>query len=498
VNALSLLASPMIRAIRTKFTLWYIGSFFGLSVVSWGIAELLFQEFALQSIDRSLKNGAKQVIAALPTCFRADVPPPAEPLHDCFDQRIRALFPTDPLLAQLLEKTLTGEIVNRAQTFSLHDETLPLSASARQAVAQENPVVETIQTTNFGELRLLTISFHPTLEQTYILQFGVMTGESKHAGALTNPLTLRPHIFMLTLPLMLLLTSMLGDLFMKKAFAPIHQIVAAARAITAEDLSHRLPAVNSRDEIGELADAFNEMIARLERSFQQIQQFSGDVAHELKTPLTALRGEIEVALRKERAPAEYQEILRSLFDDTERLTTLVEGLLFLARMDARSLAFSFTPVALDELLLDVYEQTSCAAAEKQVTLKLTTLETVTVNGDANLLHRALQNLLTNAIKYTPTGGSIDVLLRNNGEAAVFTIADTGIGIPAAALPFIFDRFYRVDQSRAQATGGAGLGLAIVQNIVALHGGKIEVNSQEGRGTTFRVALPVNQTVGAEC
>ena len=166
------------RAIRTKFTLWYIGSFFALSVLSWGIAELLFQEFALQSIDRSLKDGAKQLIAALPNCFHPDLTTPAEQLHDCFDQYVRALFPADPLLAQLLEKTLAGEIVSRAKTFSLRDETLPLSASARQAVAQENPLVETIQTTNFGELRLLTVSFHPTLEQTYILQFGVMTGET--------------------------------------------------------------------------------------------------------------------------------------------------------------------------------------------------------------------------------------------------------------------------------------------------------------------------------
>jgi heavy metal sensor kinase len=252
--------------------------------------------------------------------------------------------------------------------------------------------------------------------------------------------------------------------------------------------------VKSNDEIGELADTFNEMIARLERSFKQIQQFSGDVAHELKTPLTVIKGEIEVALRKERKTEEYQGILKSLSEETEKLRTIVEDLLFLSRMDAHSIPLAFTELPLDELLLEVYEEICPLAEKKQVTVVLKNVEQVNIKGDSGLLKRLLSNLILNAITYTPEGGKIELSLETSADTGLLIISDTGTGIPEESLPYIFDRFYRVDQSRSHDTGGSGLGLAIVQKIVEAHDGKIEVTSEVGKGTTFQVLFNSNSHI----
>jgi heavy metal sensor kinase len=272
-------------------------------------------------------------------------------------------------------------------------------------------------------------------------------------------------------------------------------MVTLTRSITAEDLSLRLEPIESHDEIGELADTLNEMISRLDRSFKQIKQFSGDVSHELKTPLTELKCNAEVALRQERTTEEYQETLKNVIEDAEQLQHIVEDLLLLARMDARSLPFSFTTVTLNEVFLEVFEHAHPFARKKNLALSFGEINPVTIIGDVGLLKRLLTNLIANAIQYTPSGGKLTFALRKKSNQAVLSIADTGIGIPKNALPYIFDRFYRVEQSRSHETGGSGLGLAIAQKIVEVHAGKISVQSTVGQGTTFRVCLPCSYANG---
>jgi len=248
--------------------------------------------------------------------------------------------------------------------------------------------------------------------------------------------------------------------------------------------------MGGKDEIGELAETFNEMISRLERSFKQIKQFSSDVSHELKTPLTAIRGEIEVTLRKEREIEGYKNTLRSLLEETGKLERIVENLLFLSRMDSQGIRFSFRRFALDESLLEVFEKIEKIAERKNLHLILKKIQQVNVEGESNQIERAIANLIGNAIKYTPESGRIEMSLEKERDFAKFTIKDTGMGIPEDELPYIFDRFYRVDKARSRETGGSGLGLAIVKWIVEAHKGNIEVKSKVGEGTVFVVFLPL--------
>jgi heavy metal sensor kinase len=279
---------------------------------------------------------------------------------------------------------------------------------------------------------------------------------------------------------------------MKRVFLPVKKMVTVTKSITAEDLSLRLDQLDSRDEIGELAETLNEMISRLDLSFQQIKRFSGDVSHELKTPLAQLRCNAEIALRTERTKKEYQHTLKSLIEDSDKLQKIVDDLLLLAKMESQSNSLNFTKFALHEVFFEVFEDTHLLAKQKKLALGFAEIDHVDMKGDHGLIKQLLSNLIMNAIQYTPKGGEVTFSLNTNSSYSVLTITDTGIGIPEEALPNIFDRFYRVDQSRSLETGGSGLGLSIAQKIAEVHGGRIFVESTAGKGTTFRVSLPCLQ------
>jgi len=483
----------MMTSIRAKFTFWYIGSFMTLILLSFLVSDALFHLFAVREIDRALLNGARKVEEALPACFSLATGQTSVEFQDCFDRMLRRLFPADVVYAQLQRAagSSDAEPMTLATSYALQQTPLPTSGNMINAAQRgAQPRFETFENSAVGfKLRLLSMPFSLSEGTSLTLQFGIVIGEKNYGVSLLSPLAERSHIFVIVFPIMFIITSVLGAIFMKRAFAPIHELSTLARQISAENLSQRIPAVRSHDEIGELAETFNEMIARLETSFQQIQQFSSDVAHELKTPLTVLKGEIEVALRKERSPDEYREMLADLFDAANELGKMVEDLLLLARIDARRVPVASEEVALDELTLETYESLLVLANQKQIAINLRKIESVTISGDAGLLKRVLSNLIVNAITYTPEGGAIELAVEAAPQRAIVTIFDSGIGIPADALPYIFDRFYRVDQSRSHETGGAGLGLAIVKQIIIAHHGVINVESVVGKGTTFRIELP---------
>jgi heavy metal sensor kinase len=251
-------------------------------------------------------------------------------------------------------------------------------------------------------------------------------------------------------------------------------------------LAQRLEGTGTDDELGRLASVLNDMLGRLERSFTMVGQFSADAAHELRTPLTILKGEIEVSLAGTPSIAEYQRVLSSCLEEVDRLTALVDDLLFLARADAGRVRPD-ERVDLAAVVADVHPALEALADRADVQLNVTT-QPVAVRGSAAMLFRALFNLGDNAIKYCNPGGRVDLELTRQGETAVTTVRDNGQGNPVSELPRVYDRFYRGDPARSR--GGTGLGLALTKAIVEIHGGTITAESDEGKGSTFRIRLPV--------
>ncbi|MEJ2555457.1 MAG: ATP-binding protein [Anaerolineae bacterium] len=269
------------------------------------------------------------------------------------------------------------------------------------------------------------------------------------------------------------------------ALVSIDKITRTARQISAQDLSARLNLPGTGDEVGRLAATFDLMLARLDDAFQRERRFTADASHELRTPLVAIQTILSSTLARRRTPAEYEQVLADLGEETDRLRTLVEGLLHLAHRDAaRPMAKDI--VNLSNLLLDVTDSLRPLAEDKGLELTANVPDNLSLTDDSDALIRLFVNLLDNAIKYTKQGQiSLVADPRANGLVQV-TIADTGGGIAAAHLRHIFDRFYRVDQSRA--TSGAGLGLAIALSVAQAHGGTIGVESEIGKGSVFTVQL----------
>ncbi len=296
-------------------------------------------------------------------------------------------------------------------------------------------------------------------------------------------------ILVLSGPLALVCALGGGYMLARKALAPVDRMVSTAEQITATRLDQRIDVTQANDELGRLARTLNGMIERLERSFEEVRRFTADAAHELRTPIAVLRNEAEVALRKPREPEHYHRILEDQLEELERLSRLVERLLFLCREDAGLVPMSRELVRLDEVVTNVAEQMQVVAEQRALRLEADCVVPYQVKGDADQLHRLLFNLLDNAIKFTPALGTVKVETARVDAKVSIVVTDSGIGIPPEHLPNVFKRFYRVDPARGGEAGGAGLGLAIARSIAEAHGGSIAMESTLGEGTRVIVTLP---------
>jgi heavy metal sensor kinase len=291
-------------------------------------------------------------------------------------------------------------------------------------------------------------------------------------------------------PLALLASAGVSYLLARKALAPVESLRRSADAITAERLSDRLPVPDPGDELGRLAATVNAMIARLERSFAEIRRFTADASHELRTPLAAIRVEAESALDRARTVDDYRAVVGSILEECGRLTRLTDQLLALAREDAGVAHTEPEAVELGELVGGVAETLRPVAESKRLTLATDLAPGVIVRGNPVRLRQMVMNLIDNAVKYTPEGGSVRVEVGRDSDRAVVTVADTGVGIPEEHLPRVFERFYRVDKARSRDMGGTGLGLSIARGIATGLGGTIELASTPGAGTAAVVVLPL--------
>jgi heavy metal sensor kinase len=281
-----------------------------------------------------------------------------------------------------------------------------------------------------------------------------------------------------------------GFVLVRRSLDPVARMAAKAEAITQHNLSERLPAVKSGDEIERLAVSLNLMISRLETAIDGSKQFVADASHELRTPLTVMRGELESLAQDWQLPLHVREALGSVLEEVVRLAGIVEGLFALSRLDAGEAHAPWQRFDLGELAATTAGQMSLLAEDKDVSVTCKSTPGVSVAGDRARLKQVIVNLLDNAIKYTPGGGHVSLSVRRDGEFAILEVADDGIGIPAEALPHVFKRFYRVDGSRSREQGGAGLGLSIVESICTAHDARVEVNSTQGKGSIFRIRAPL--------
>lgn len=272
---------------------------------------------------------------------------------------------------------------------------------------------------------------------------------------------------------------------------PVDRMINDVEAISdGRSLHKRLPVDDEGDEVGRLGVTLNAMLARLEVSFSGLRRFTADASHELKTPLTVLRADIERAMTTRQGATEQLVALEEALQETTRMANLVESLLTLARADEGRFDLHREVVPLEPLVRDVAETANILGEEAGITVTLGAIAAVSVGGDVVRLRQLFLNLITNAIKYTAKGGSVELSLTLADGRAQFAVKDTGIGIAGADLPFIFDRFWRVDRARTRVErGGVGLGLAISQWIAQAHGGSILVSSRLGRGSTFTVSIP---------
>jgi two-component system OmpR family sensor kinase len=300
--------------------------------------------------------------------------------------------------------------------------------------------------------------------------------------------------FLWIIPIVLVLASVGGYFLARKSLAPVVVMAMQAQNMGAQNLQGRLAVPNRRDELGQLALSFNQLLERLEQTFERQRRFISDASHELRTPVAILRGETDVTLsRPDRSPEEYRESLAILRDESQRLMHIIEDLFTLTRADAGQYPIALREFYLDELTVEVLHQARSLVIPKQIVLTSGIEPDLLFRGDEALLRRLLLNLLENAIKYTPVGGAIHLKAGKEANQIFVSVTDSGPGIPPDLHERIFERFFRVDKARARAendTGGAGLGLSIARWIAEAHNGRLVVSRSDLTGSTFTASFPV--------
>ncbi len=484
------------RSLRFKLTLWY--------VLILAILLTSFSTFLYLTMSRSLYRDVDQKLKALAELIASESTSPLSKFgFGPIDQTLETSLGLKPIgkFIQVIDES--GRIGQSSE--NLKSIQLPISLNALRNGLKGLITYETNRSIRNTPLRIIT---YPVKEQNQVTKMIQVASSLEDVEDALHTLLL---ILVVTVPSILLIASLGGLFLANKALKPVDRITQTARMITSQNLNQRIQTLKVKDEISRLIDTFNEMISRLDHSFRQIKQFTTDASHELKTPLTILKGEVEVALRKRRDAHEYERILESNLEEINRMTKIVEDLLLLSKADIGEIRLNKEDIPLNRFLKGLTEQMKVLAQPKNIRIEVLTggnnngEEEIHIFGDTLRMRELFINLIDNGIKYTEPGGSILITLAKemNGHMtsspdnqydqgyAKVVITDTGIGIAKEDQEKIFNRFFRVDKARSREQGGSGLGLSICKWIVEAHQGEISVESELGKGSSFIVKLPLH-------
>jgi heavy metal sensor kinase len=460
--------------LRVRLTLWYGTALALILVVFAAILYMVTARGLRDQVDQSLEETAMTAVRSLEE--RGFLPLLSE-------EELLSQFPELARIDKFFQIfSPSGTITIRSPSIKQHD--LPLSRTALDVALTGRSILESAKYPNEPPLRLVSVPIIYRGTLMYIIQVGTSL------DSVEETLHRLLIVLLVTMPVALAVSLAGGWFLAGRALRPVDAITLAAQRIAAGDLTQRLQVPHSTDEIGRLASTFNDMIARLDTSFRQVRQFSSDASHELRTPLTVMKGETELVLRRDRPVEDYRSVLESNLEEIDRMTNIVDELLFLSRADMGQVKTERNPVKLETLVEDIHRQACLLGQDRDVQVGLGTMMQATVLGDELRLRELLLNLVDNAVKYSNPGGKVDISLIVEVREAKLTVLDQGIGIPPESLGRIFDRFYRTDEARVHTKKGTGLGLAICAWIVEAHQGRIEVKSQVGQGSRFTVILPL--------
>ena len=482
------------RSLRFKLTLWY--------VFILGILLISFSSFLYVTLSNSLYRDVDNKLRSLAELIAAESAFPSSKFgFGDIDQALEASMNLKPIgkFIQVLDES--GKIGRKSE--NLRNVQLPISLNALKNASKGLPTFETNRSIGDTPLRIVTL---PVVENNHPLRIVQVASSLEDVEDALNTLFI---ILLITVPSVLMIASAGGQFLANKALKPVDRITQTARMITSQNLNQRIEPPRVKDEISRLIETFNDMISRLDKSFHQIKQFSTDASHELKTPLTILKGETEVALRKERTCHEYERILKSNLEEVNRMSQIVDDLLLLSKADTGEIRLNREDINLKEMLNEVVAQVTILSQSKNLQIDTSfQCHEAHVYGDALRMRELFLNLIENAIKYTEEGGSICIglwkeippphsdnpLNQQEGDKIGFAkivVSDSGIGIAREDQDKIFDRYFRVDKARSRQQGGSGLGLSISKWIAEAHQGEISVESELERGSSFTVTLPLS-------
>ena len=458
------------RNVRSRLTLWYVLVLASLLALYAGVASLFLFLSLREDFDQNLLQDVETVEGML-----AKEPKGLVSLHASHPDA------AEPRIGHLIEVwSPEGSLLYRSAAL----QNQILGGPPGPDEGQHDPTPTTTRLPNGTRIRLATSVYHIE-DQRVILR--VAYSEER----LLRELGEFGQVLLLGFPIAVLLAGLGGYALARKALSPIDSMATQAKAISAERLGDRLTIENSQDELGKLGTVFNDMLGRLQAAFDQLRRFTADASHELRTPLTAIRSVGEVALQDQRSPAEYRDVIGSMLEEVDRLTRLAESLLALSRADAGHVHLQREDIPLVRLAKEASSVVEVLAEEKRQQIDIDGDADLLVSVDRLILRQAIVNLLDNAIKYAPSASRILVRVQLGANKQVFLdVVDQGPGIRSEHQPHVFDRFYRVDKARTREWGGTGLGLSITRWAIEAHGGGITLKSEEGRGSTFRISLPL--------